>query len=134
MSQLSPVLGGYHEWRNESGKYHRTDGPAVEFASGTKHWYINGVSHRTGGPAIIRAAVGVEIWCEEGRYHRIGGPAITQQHNNTTILEWWIEGIQFEFEDYKEILVRTFDHTQADVDDIEVIMKLQYGAITGITT
>ena len=22
--------------------YHRTDGPAIEFANGDKHWYING--------------------------------------------------------------------------------------------
>jgi len=26
-----------------NGKYHRTDGPAVEFKDGDKRWFINGV-------------------------------------------------------------------------------------------
>ena len=29
-------------WRNVAGEAHREDGPAVEFASGTKIWYRNG--------------------------------------------------------------------------------------------
>ena len=28
------------EWR-QNGKYHRLDGPAIEWADGTKAWYIN---------------------------------------------------------------------------------------------
>ena len=28
---------------NESGQYHRLDGPAVEYSSGNKEYYINGV-------------------------------------------------------------------------------------------
>jgi len=31
---------------------HRTDGPAMEFSSGYKAWYANGVLHRVDGPAI----------------------------------------------------------------------------------
>ena len=31
---------------------HRTDGPAVEWANGTKEWAQNGQRHRTDGPAI----------------------------------------------------------------------------------
>ena len=26
-----------------NGKFHRTDGPAIEHSNGSKHWYINGV-------------------------------------------------------------------------------------------
>ena len=26
-----------------NGKYHRTDGPAIEYTDGTKCWYLNGV-------------------------------------------------------------------------------------------
>ena len=33
-------------------KYHREDGPAVEYTSGTKYWYINGKLHREDGPAF----------------------------------------------------------------------------------
>lgn len=44
---------GYVEYRNENGECHREDGPAVEFFSGGKQWYINGKCHRIDGPAII---------------------------------------------------------------------------------
>ncbi len=35
-----------------NGKYHRTDGPAIEYRNGTKCWYLNDKRHRTDGPAI----------------------------------------------------------------------------------
>ena len=31
---------GTREW-HLNGKYHREDGPAVEFTNGTKYWYLN---------------------------------------------------------------------------------------------
>jgi hypothetical protein len=33
------------------GKLHREDGPAIEWADGTKSWYLNGDRHREDGPA-----------------------------------------------------------------------------------
>ena len=46
---------------NELGKFyfkdpemtiqHREDGPAVEYANGSKLWFVNGVRHRLDGPA-----------------------------------------------------------------------------------
>jgi hypothetical protein len=44
---------------------HRTDGPAIEFASGAKSWYHNGLRHRTDGPAIERAD-GDKYWYIKG--------------------------------------------------------------------
>jgi hypothetical protein len=49
------------EYRNESGQYHRIDGPAVEYSNGSKEWYINGKLHRENGPAIILGN-GVKCW------------------------------------------------------------------------
>jgi hypothetical protein len=40
------------EYLNESGQYHREDGPAIEYNSGSKEWWINGKRHREDGPAI----------------------------------------------------------------------------------
>ena len=34
------------EFKNKDGKYHRIDGPAVEYTNGDKKWYINGKLHR----------------------------------------------------------------------------------------
>ena len=40
------------EYLNEKGQLHRLDGPAREFNSGTKQWWINGLLHREDGPAV----------------------------------------------------------------------------------
>jgi hypothetical protein len=34
---------------------HRTDGPAVEYADGSRFWYLNGNLHREDGPAVERS-------------------------------------------------------------------------------
>jgi hypothetical protein len=39
----------------KDGKFHREDGPAVEYIDGTKYWFINGQYHREDGPAIEHA-------------------------------------------------------------------------------
>ena len=36
---------------NENNKYHREDGPAIEWSDGTKFWFKNGLYHREDGPA-----------------------------------------------------------------------------------
>ena len=43
------------------GKYHRKDGPAVEYKNGTKEWWVNGKRHREDGPAI-EYANGSKCW------------------------------------------------------------------------
>ena len=40
------------EYRNENNELHREDGPAFEYADGTKAWYLNGERHREDGPAV----------------------------------------------------------------------------------
>jgi hypothetical protein len=44
---------GSIRYKNSKGEYHRTDGPAIEYANGTKIWYINDKLHREDGPAIV---------------------------------------------------------------------------------
>ena len=43
---------GTRFYYNTNGQLHRTDGPALEYADGSKSWYQNGEYHRTDGPAI----------------------------------------------------------------------------------
>jgi hypothetical protein len=45
-------INGSTFWCDNKDRYHRTDGPAVEWPDGSKHWYINGMNHRVDGPAI----------------------------------------------------------------------------------
>ena len=56
---------GTRRYYNKDDKLHRTDGPAVEYADGTKFWYQNGVLHRIDGPAIIFED-GDRRWCING--------------------------------------------------------------------
>jgi Mor family transcriptional regulator len=36
------VYDGKTIWYNLNGQRHREDGPALEYADGTKEWYLNG--------------------------------------------------------------------------------------------
>jgi len=55
MSHITYEVRVYNDgdkvWRL-NGKYHREDGPAIEFSSGDKSWYLDGERHREDGPAI----------------------------------------------------------------------------------
>ena len=42
----------YRKYYYEGDKLHRADGPAVEWANGTKEWWLNGKRHRADGPAV----------------------------------------------------------------------------------
>ena len=44
---------GSRFYLNSAGQLHRTDGPAIVHANGTKLWYQNDQCHRTDGPAIM---------------------------------------------------------------------------------
>ena len=68
------TVNDFHtEWKL-NGKLHREDGPADEWANGTKDWYINGKLHREGGPAC-EYADGSKSWYINGKLHREDGPA-----------------------------------------------------------
>jgi hypothetical protein len=56
------------EWRNEAGELHRLGGPAVEYSTGTKVWYVNDKKHRIDGPAIEWSDVEKE-WYIEGKQY-----------------------------------------------------------------
>ena len=60
---------------------HREDGPAIEYASGFKAWYINDKLHREDGPAQ-EWADGDKTWYINGKLHREDGPAV--EYSNGT--------------------------------------------------
>ena len=57
----------YIEIKDEKNFFvlHRKDGPAIEYANGTKEWWKEGVRHREDGPAI-EYADGIKEWYKEG--------------------------------------------------------------------
>ena len=50
---------GTKEWRL-NGQLHRTDGPAIEWANGTKVWYLHGIRYDPAGPTPVVLAVDTE--------------------------------------------------------------------------
>jgi hypothetical protein len=68
--------------------HHREDGPAIEYASGDKSWFINGKLHRENGPAV-EYANGDKEWCINGKCHREDGPANEYSDGSKS---WYING------------------------------------------
>ncbi len=54
-------------WYNDKGQLHRLDGPAVEYANGSKEWCVEGKCHRLDGPAY-EGATGYKAWFVEGKH------------------------------------------------------------------
>ena len=77
-------------WENSAGRYHRIDGPAIEWADGSKEWCINGKLHRTDGPTIEHAD-GAKQWWFNGQLHRTDGPAVEYADGTKW---WWYKGKQ----------------------------------------
>ena len=81
---------------NKSGKFyykdrgmtirHRLDGPAIEGASGSKAWWVDGKQHRLDGPAY-EGANGHKEWMVNGKRHRLDGPAV---EGASGYKEWWV--------------------------------------------
>lgn len=67
---------------------HRTDGPALERADGTREWWVHGRLHRADGPAVITAA-GDRVFYLHGRVHRADGPARVLANGDR---EWFRHG------------------------------------------
>ena len=118
------------QWRNAQGQFHRLDGPAREWADGTKIWYQNGQLHRLNGPAS-EWADGSKEWCQNGQYHRLDGPAVERASGSKAWCQngklhrldgparelsdgdkqWWINGQQLTEREFrmtsKELLAKT---------------------------
>ena len=70
-------------------KYHREDGPAIEYADGNKFWSLNGKLHREDGPAI-ETAEGDKSWFLNDKRHREDGPAVEYADGDKGC--WYLNG------------------------------------------
>lgn len=83
------LFDGTIDYRHpETNELHREEGPAVEYPSGTKVWYLNGQPHRVGGPAA-EYPDGTKYWYLNGQIHRTDGPAM--EHADGTKY-WFLNG------------------------------------------
>jgi len=87
-STMTVDNNGTKQWRNKRGQLHREDGPAIEYTSGGKSWWLHGKCHREDGPAIENAD-GDKIWYLNDQLHREDGPAVEDADGTK---EWWLNG------------------------------------------
>ena len=96
-------------WENRTewflnGLFHREDGPACEYADGSKYWFLNGKFHREDGPAV-ELSDGSKYWFLNGKCHREDGPAV--EYSDGPAVEysdgkkrWYLEGEELTEEDF----------------------------------
>ena len=79
---------------DKNDEYHRINGPAREYANGSKVWFLHGNLHREDGPAVENAD-GSNQWWLDGKRHRIDGPALEYSNGYK---EWWINDKKYKLE------------------------------------
>ena len=111
---------GERSWFNKEGQFHREDGPAIEYADGGKHWYINGQRHREDGPAVENAN-GTKYWFLNGLHHREDGPAIKYA---TGSKQWYLKGKEYTEEEYnKKMNPSLCEGKEVEIDGKIYILK-----------
>ena len=107
-------------WRL-NGQRHRVDGPAVEYADGTKSWYLDGRLHRADGPAI-ESEDGTKFWYLNDRPHRVDGPAVEWAGGTKS---WYLNGVNVTEEEVMNPV------KQLIVAEIEVLLGHKIKVIAG---
>jgi hypothetical protein len=94
---------------------HRLDGPACEYADGSREWWVNDKRHHLDGPAC-EYADGSRWWLVDGKLHRLDGPAYEGADGTR---EWWIEGAELT---EQEFLARTQPAQEITIAEIEKLI------------
>ena len=108
-------------WRNSDGKLHREDGPAIEYANGTKAWFVDGKRHRKDGPAIEQGD-GTKAWFVNGKLHREDGPAVERADDTKA---WYLNDkklTQAQFEDRTKPKQASCAGKVVEVDGVKYIL------------
>jgi len=78
------------------GVPHREGAPAVIFPDGGEIWFYHNTIHRDdGGPAVSYAS-GYKMWCRYGKRHRLDGPAV--ENSPIPTHQWWLDGKYYKTE------------------------------------
>lgn len=112
---------GAKEWFLND-KRHREDGPAIESPSGEKQWFLNAVRHRVDGPAI-EYAEGEKQWYVHGKLHREDGPAVERTDGYK---EWWLHNVKMSEEEFKvavSLMKKSYIGNDLNQNDFALLSK-----------
>jgi hypothetical protein len=96
-----------------NGKWHREDGPAIEWANGDKDWYLNDEIHREDGPAF-EYSDGSKYWYLNDKRHREDGPAIEWPNGDKS---WYLNDEPLTEEEFNERMTPTVEMTMAEISE-----------------
>ena len=91
---------GTRRYYNSAGELHRVEGPAIEWANGSKEWRQNGKLHRDVGPAVVFRD-GTYAWYQNGLTHRTDGPAVKLANGTYA---WYLHGVEYTKSEYHTAL------------------------------
>ena len=114
---------GTVHWRDlKTDKIHRVDGPAIEYADGSKEWYVNGKRDRADGPAVEWAS-GAKFWFVNGERHRTDGPAIEWAGGYKS---WFLNGVRYtESEFNAKINSGSCEGKEIEIDGVTYTLKVK---------
>ena len=92
---------GVKRWKL-NGKFHREDGPAIEYPNGDKFWYYNGFHHRMDGPAVTQH--GIDYW-------------LIYDHDITEKITKWAEELGIDLDNLTEVDKALIKIVWADYDE-----------------
>ena len=108
---------GNKRWKLKNNQHHRIDGPAVEYADGSKAWYQFDKLHREDGPAM-ELKDGSKAWYIKGELHRLDGPAM-QWPEPDGRKAWYVNGKHFsDMYDWAKAALQ-YNGEPATDDDVE---------------
>ena len=112
---------GIVRWHDfKTGKIHRVDGPAVEYANGDKSWWVNGRCHRTDGPAV-EYVNGRKEWYLNGKHHREDGPAAEYADGNKA---WYLNGVRYSESEFNaKINLNSCEGKEIEIDGVTYTLK-----------
>ena len=101
-------------------KYHREDGPAVEYADGAKYWFLKGKLHREDGPACEHTD-GTKEWFLNDKLHREDGPAVEWANGDKS---WYLNSEGVTEEEHKRRTSKaTCEGKVVEIDGVKYELK-----------
>ena len=82
------------------------------YDSGTRCWYLNGKFHREDGPAI-EYSNGTLCWWLNGDRHREDGPACEYADGSSS---WYLNGVEYTEEEFLKLTTKAKELTIAEIE------------------
>ena len=109
---ITDSLGTVRYYKPNTTILHRIDGPAVEWADGSKSYYVDDKLHRIDGIAV-EYADGFKAYWVDDKLHRLDGPAVEYADGNK---EYWVDGVYFPEDEFNAKFMYSLNGKIVEID------------------